>query len=97
MTRHIVMFKFKGSAEERVAAAKEFKVALDALPEVIEKLQMMEVGINDNPKEEWDLVLTATAASPEDVAEYSAHPAHVAAVALVKARIESRACVDYNL
>ena len=31
----------------------------------------------------WDLVLTATADSLEDVAIYSAHPAHVAAVQII--------------
>ena len=30
-----------------------------ALPEQISVLESMEVGINENPAEEWDLVLTA--------------------------------------
>ena len=40
------------------------------------------------------LVLVACADSMADVAAYSAHPAHVAAVALVKPVIKARACVD---
>ena len=47
-----------------------------------------------DPAEDYDLVLVACADSMADVAAYSAHPAHVAAVALVKPVIKARACVD---
>lgn len=57
----------------------------------------MEVGINENPAETWDLVLTATAASLDDVATYSAHPAHQAAVKIIVPFKEERACVDYTI
>ncbi len=39
--------------------AESFKAALMTLPEKIEVLHSMEVGINENPAEEWDVVLTA--------------------------------------
>ena len=32
MVKHIVMFKLKGTAEERRAVASQFKAALEALP-----------------------------------------------------------------
>ena len=35
MVKHIVSFKLKGSAEERLEVAKKFKQALEALPEQI--------------------------------------------------------------
>lgn len=95
MVKHIVMFKFKGSEEERLSISKKFEEALIQLPDEIEELISIEVGININPKENWDLVLTASANSLEDVAVYSAHPAHQAAVALIAPYKEDRACVDY--
>ena len=97
MVKHVVTFKFKGSDEERKAVASKVADALIALPDEIEELISMEVGINENPAETWDLVLTATAASLEDVAKYSAHPAHVAAVQIIAPYKEDRACVDYTI
>lgn len=95
MVKHIVTFKFKGSEEERKEIAGKFAEALRALPSQIKELKAIEVGINGNPNEKWDLVLTATADSLEDVAIYSAHPAHVAAVQIIAPHKEDRACVDY--
>lgn len=95
MVKHIVTFKFKGSEEERKEIAEKFAEALRALPSLIEELKAIEVGINVNPNEKWDLVLTAIADSLEDVAIYSAHPAHVAAVQIIAPHKEDRACVDY--
>ncbi|MDE5674053.1 MAG: Dabb family protein [Muribaculaceae bacterium] len=97
MVKHIVTFKFKGSDEQRQNVARQFAEALIALPDQIEELKSIEVGINQNPKETWDLVLTATAESLEDVAKYSAHPAHVAAVQIIAPYKEDRACVDYTI
>ena len=89
------MFKFKGTPEERNDIAKKFMEALIQLPCEIPQLKSIDVGINMNPKESWDLVLTATADSLDDVAIYSAHPAHQAAVAIIAPYKEDRACVDY--
>ena len=97
MVKHIVCFKFKGTKEERLDVSRRFAEALVQLPDEIEQLISIEVGINENPKETWDLVLTATAASLEDVAIYSAHPAHVAAVRIIAPYKEDRACVDYTI
>ena len=96
MVKHIVAFKLKGTAEERRAAAEAFRDALMALPEVIDVLQSMEVGINENPAEDWDVVLTAVVPTMADVAVYAKHPAHVAAAGIVGPLKECRACVDYE-
>lgn len=95
MVKHVVTFKFKGTAQERHECASKFAEALLALPSQIDELKSIEVGINENPAETWDLVLTATADSLEDVAKYSAHPAHVAAVKIIAPYKDARACVDY--
>lgn len=95
MVKHIVMFKLKGELEERLRAAEAFRDALMALPSQIDILESMEVGINENSAESWDLVLTATVPEMKDVATYASHPAHVAAAALIADCKESRGCVDY--
>ena len=97
MVKHIVTFKLKGSAEERRQIAEAFRDALMALPAQINVLQSMEVGINTNPAEDWDVVLTATVPCMADVDTYAKHPAHVAAAALLAGHKEARACVDYEI
>ncbi len=97
MIKHVVTFRFSGSAETRRTVAQQFRDALVALPSQIEELKSMEVGINENPAEQWDLVLTAVAETMEDVAVYSAHPAHKAAVAIIAEHKADRACVDYTI
>ena len=96
MVKHIVTFKLKGEPEVRLEVARKFKAALDALPEQIDVLRSIEVGINENPAESWDLVSTAVVDKMEDVEVYAKHPAHVAAAAIIADHKENRACVDYN-
>ena len=96
MVKHIVMFKLNGTPDERLAAAQAFRDAMLALPAAIDVLRSVEVGINENPAETWDVVLTATCDTMEDVATYAKHPAHVAAAALLASHKEARACVDYT-
>ncbi len=68
------MFRLKGSADERLRVAESFKSALEALPEQIDVLQSIEVGINTNPCEDWDVVLTAVVPTMADVPVYAKHP-----------------------
>lgn len=89
------MFKLRGADEVRRQAAQKFKEALLALPSQIACLKAIEVGINDNPAEQWDVVLTATLPTMADVDVYAKHPAHVAAAAILADVKEQRACVDY--
>lgn len=96
MVKHIVTFKLTGTADERRAVAESFKKALLALPEQIDCLESMEVGINENPAEDWDVVLTAVVPTMADVERYAKHPAHVAAAGLLAGHKDSRACVDYE-
>lgn len=96
MVKHIVAFKLTGSDDERRKVAAAFRDALLALPEQIDVLQSMEVGINENPAESWDVVLTAVVPTMADVAVYATHPAHVAAAALLAGHKADRACVDYE-
>ena len=67
-----------------------------ALPEKIEVLRSIEVGVNENPAEDWDVVLTAVVDTMDDVSVYAKHPAHVAAAGILAGHKEARACVDYE-
>jgi hypothetical protein len=96
MVKHIVTFKLSGTPQQRREVATAFRNALMALPEQISVLQSMEVGINENPDEQWDVVLTAIVPTMADVATYAKHPAHVAAAGLLAGHKEARACVDYE-
>ncbi|MBE6318509.1 MAG: Dabb family protein [Bacteroidales bacterium] len=96
MVKHIVAFKLTGTAAERREVSLKFKEALMALPKQIEVLRSMEVGINENPNETWDVVLTAVVDSMADVEVYAKHPAHVAAAGLLAGHKGDRACVDYE-
>ena len=96
MVKHIVSFKLSGSDAERLAVARSFKAALEKLPEQIDVLRSIEVGINKNPAESWDVVLTAVVDKMADVEVYAKHPAHVAAAGLLAGHKADRACVDYE-
>jgi len=96
MVKHIVTFKLSGSDSERRDIAMRFKAALEALPKQIDVLQSIEVGINENASESWDVVLTATVPTMADVDVYARHPAHVAAAGLLAGHRADRACVDYS-
>ncbi len=96
MVKHIVTFKFNGTPAERLAVAKAFRGALMPLPSIIDVLESIEVGINANEAEDWDLVLTALLPDMESVGVYARHPAHVAAAAIMSPHLAARACVDYH-
>lgn len=96
MVKHIVSFKLTGTDAERHQVANDFKEALMSLPEKIDVLKSMEVGINENPNENWDVVLTAIVETMADVDTYAKHPAHVAAASILAGHKENRACVDYE-
>ena len=58
----------------------------------------VEVGINDGPASgNWNIVLTAECATYDALQAYSAHPEHLACVAIIKPYIAERACVDYTV
>lgn len=97
MINHVVTFRFKGSDSERKEVAHLFREALLSLPDKIEVLRDIKVGINMNPIEDWDLTLIATVDKLDDVATYSAHPAHQAAVKIIAPYKLDRACVDFEM
>ena len=99
MVKHIVLFKLKEElpATEKQAVMNQFKEAIEALPAKISVIRKIEVGLNVNPAEAWDIALYSEFDSLEDVKTYAVHPDHVAAGKLLAELKESRACVDYEL
>ena len=98
MVKHIVLFKLKKSIseEEKLTVMNAFKSAIEALPAKISVIRKIEVGLNMNPEEAFDIALNSEFDSLEDVNFYAKHPDHVAASGLLKDVKDSRACVDYE-
>ena len=95
MIKHIVMFRLEG--EGKADACRRFKEAIEALPAVIPELESAEVGLDTGAIEgNWNIVLPAVCDAAEALATYSAHPAHVACVAIIKPMLAGRVCVDYE-
>ncbi len=99
MIKHIVLFKLKKelTTAEKVSVAKEFKDAIEALPAKISVIRKVEVGLNINLNETWDIALYSEFDSLDDVKVYATHPDHVAAAGIIANAKESRSCVDYEL
>ena len=99
MIKHIVLFKLKEElpTDEKKAIMNQFKEAIEALPAKIDVIRKVEVGLNINPNETWDIALYSEFDSMEDVKTYATHPDHVAAAGIIAHAKESRSCVDYQI
>lgn len=97
MIKHIVLFRFQ-NIEDKEVKLNQIKKELEELPDIISELKEIQVGINVNPAEKWDLSLEALVANLHDLDVYANHPAHQQ---IVKKRIapikEDRACVDFEI
>lgn len=98
MIKHIVLFKLKPFDDEaaKKAVMSEIKTKLEALIHIIPELKKIEVGLNINPAEQWDVALVTEFEKMEDLPVYANHPAHVAISKDIIASVkEGRACVDF--
>ena len=98
MIKHIVLFKFRENLPEQEKTQKlhSIKADLEALTEKIEPLKKMEVGINCNPDESYDLALTSEFDNMEGLQTYAQHPEHLKVGAIIREILDQRACVDYH-
>lgn len=95
MLKHIVFFKFRAS-EDKEARMNEIKFQLENLIHEIPELKKMQVGLNMNPAEKWDLVLEAIVENMHTLEIYANHPAHQNIVKTLIAPIkEDRAAIDF--
>ena len=97
MVKHRVLFKLKEFSSEEAKALKinEIKTRLEALINLVPTLKKINVGININPKEVFDICLVTEHDTLDDLSAYATHPEHVAVGAIIREVLESRACVDY--
>ena len=94
MVKHIVLFKLKemDSPVVKMEIMKNFKSGLESLKSKISVLRYIEVGINENPEESFDISLI----TEFDMKAYAVHPEHIAVTQIIKDVKESRSCVDYT-
>lgn len=99
MIKHLVLFKLKAelSTDAKKVLMNNFKEAIEALPAKISVIRKVEVGLNINPNETWDIALYSEFDSLEDVKIYATHPDHIAAATIIADAKESRSCVDYEV
>lgn len=98
MIKHIVMFQLKefNSPEAKEAKLHEIKAGLEGLMGKVPTLLSMEVAINCNPKEKYDIVLISEFETLEALEAYAIHPDHVAVGGIIRECMQGRACVDYE-
>ncbi len=99
MIKHIVLFKLKSfeSATAKTNKLAEIKTGLLALSTKIETLRSIEVGINCNENEEFDIALTTTFDNIAGLDIYAKHPDHVAVGKIIREVLELRSCVDFEM
>lgn len=100
MIKHIVMWKFKDSANGKTKQenALEMKAKLENLVGKIDVLRSLEVGSNELYTDaSYDMVLTTTFDNEADMKAYADHPLHVEVSTFCKSIRLSRVTVDYHL
>ncbi len=100
MIKHIVMWKFKESAEGATAQenVKKAKALLEGLVEHLPEIKELEAGVDFNRSERaFDLVLYSTFASKEDLDAYQIHPEHKKVAQFIGSVVEMGKVVDYEV
>lgn len=97
MIKHVVLFKFKNelSPVEKKEKLTAIKNSLEKLKSIISELQSIEVGLNSNPAESYDLALISECKTWEELKSYAIHPEHQRVTAVIRQDLDQRACVDY--
>lgn len=99
MIKHIVLFSLRDEIEQSYKADRlaDLKEQFLALQGEIASLRSIEIGINVNPKEKFDLALVATFDDLAGLAAYASDPRHVAVAKQVGEMLSVRACTDYEI
>lgn len=97
MVRHVLLFKLKEmEPQEKAHIANEIKSRLLALKVTVSAIAKIEVGINQNPAEAFDIALVSEHKDWNALAEYRDHPDHQAVAKFIGQYREERSCVDYE-
>lgn len=100
MVKHIVMLKLKeyDHKAQKLENALKLKKALEHLKIYIDDVKYIEVGLNFNEKPTaYDLVLSTTFDSEEDLERYKVHPEHKKVLIFLDQVIDKIAVVDYEI
>lgn len=98
MIKHIVLFKMRDDidASQKETELNVIKAGLEALLGIVPSLRSMEVGINCNPAEKFDLALISTFDDLDGLNAYAVHPDHLAVGKRIRAMLDVRACNDFE-
>ena len=98
MVKHIVLFKLNefSDAEAKTLKMNQIKLALLNLKNIIPEIETIEVGLNGNPKEAFDIALISTHTSWENLSVYDQHPSHVAVKKIIKEVLNTRSAADFE-
>jgi hypothetical protein len=100
MVKHIVMLRLKDydNKTQKLENALKLKKALEALKGQVDVLNSIEVGLNFNEKPNaFDLVLTTTFDSEQDLEIYRMHPEHKKVLVFLRTVTDESAVVDYEI
>lgn len=99
MITHIVQWKVKDKADglDKAGILEKIRKDLEALPEIIEEIISLQVGLNEKPSDAAsDIVVLSTFADWHALARYQGHPAHQAVGAYLKTVVTERRVVDFE-
>ena len=99
MIKHIVPFKLRDDVDKSVKATRlpSIRDQFLALMGEIPTLRSIEIGLNCNAKEKFDLALVATFDDLDGLSAYATDPRHVAVAKQVGEMLDVRACTDYEI
>ncbi len=97
MVRHVLLFKLKEmEPKQKAEVANEIKSRLLALKDTVSAISKIEVGVNQNPAEAFDIALITEHKDWAELAEYRDHPDHVAVAKFIGQYRAERSCADYE-
>lgn len=98
MVRHVMMWKVRSGAEDSGAILRIVKKELESLCGIVEGLESVRVSIFPYPSSSADAMVECVFDSPEALAAYKAHPAHLAvANKYIRPYMESRLSFDSEI
>jgi hypothetical protein len=99
MVQHIVMWKIKATAEgSREANIAKARGLLEGCAHLVPGIVRFEVATAELGMEcTYDLVLNSSFTDRAALAAYQGHPSHAALKPFMRAVVEQRQCMDYEL
>lgn len=96
MLKHIVCWRIKETSQSKEENISKVKALLESLPEKIEDIRELEVGININPSDAaFDVCLYSVFDDEKGLSTYQVHPEHVKVAGFIKEVTSERMVADY--